>query len=204
MISLKLHCDPEAKEELIAELYAAGTTGIVEEDCSLEAFFDTEDEARVAMDAFADNNPEWVDHGQRDYVAEVAFQQPPYTISLELYEHLKRATPDEYQYLLADMFERITLYDNRTLAAKVSERDDGKFELTLDLQIDKRYADGKGEETPAEQLADWIEVGAYVEREGEDGESTKHGGASILVREPSYATADALGHENRHSRAIPE
>jgi ABC-type transport system involved in multi-copper enzyme maturation permease subunit len=107
----------------------------------------------------------------RDYVAEVAFQQPPYTISLELYEHLKRATPDEYQYLLADMFERITLYDNRTRAATVSERDDGKFELTLDLQIDKLYADGKGEETPAEQLADWIEVGAYVEREGEDGKT---------------------------------
>lgn len=77
MISLKLHCDPEAKEELIAELYAAGTTGIVEEDCSLEAFFDTEDEARVAMDAFADNNPEWVDHGQRDYVAEVQAQWQP-------------------------------------------------------------------------------------------------------------------------------
>ncbi|NJK33434.1 MAG: M1 family metallopeptidase [Deltaproteobacteria bacterium] len=103
----------------------------------------------------------------RDYIAEVAFQEPPYTISTELYEHLKRATPERFQYLLADMFEKITLYDNRTISATVRERDDGKFELTLELQARKLYADGKGNETEAEQLDDWIEVGAYVEREVE-------------------------------------
>ena len=105
-----------------------------------------------------------------DYIAEVGFQEPPFTVSYDLYEHLKRATPDKYQYLLADMFEKITLHDNRTLEAEVSERDDGKFELRLKLQVRKLYADGKGEETEVEELDDWIEVGAYVEREGEDGE----------------------------------
>jgi ABC-2 type transport system permease protein len=106
----------------------------------------------------------------RDYIAQVGFQEPPYTISLELYEHLKRATPDKYRYLLEDMFEKITLYDNRALTATVHERDDGKFELTLELQVRKLYADGKGAETPAETLADWVEVGAYVEREDDEGE----------------------------------
>ncbi|MBS1827970.1 MAG: 50S ribosomal protein L11 methyltransferase [Acidobacteria bacterium] len=77
MISLKLHCDPDAKEELIAELYAAGTTGIVEEDSFLEAFFDTEAEGRAAAETFAAHSPEWVDHGQRDYVAEVQAQWKP-------------------------------------------------------------------------------------------------------------------------------
>lgn len=113
----------------------------------------------------------------RDYIAQVGFQEPPYTISYELYEHLKRVTPDKYRYLLEDMFEKITLYDNRALKATVTERDDGKFELTLDLQVRKLYADGKGAETPAETLADWVEVGAYVEREDEDGE---------MVDEPIY------------------
>ena len=106
----------------------------------------------------------------RDYIAQVGFQDPPYTTSLELYEHLKKATPAKYEYLLEDMFEKITLYDNRALAATVRERDDGKFELTLELQVRKLYADGKGTETPAETLADWVEVGAYVEREDENGE----------------------------------
>ncbi len=101
----------------------------------------------------------------RDYIAQVGFQPPPYTTSLELYEHLRRATPAKYQYLLEDMFEKITLYDNRALSASVRERDDGKFELTLELQVRKLYADGKGVESEAEALADWIEVGAYVERD---------------------------------------
>jgi ABC-2 type transport system permease protein len=106
----------------------------------------------------------------REYIADVAFQEPPFTVSYELYERLKKATPEKYAYLLEDMFEKITLYDNRALSAKLRERDDGKFELTLELQVRKLYADGKGVETEAEKLADWIEVGAYVEREV-DGET---------------------------------
>src|SRR5690606_36476900 len=98
----------------------------------------------------------------RDYIKQVDFQEPPYTISTELYEHLKRATPERYQYLLADMSEKITLYDNRATSATVRERDDGKWELTLGVQVRKLYADGKGNETEAEQLAHWIEVGAYA------------------------------------------
>jgi ABC-2 type transport system permease protein len=106
----------------------------------------------------------------RDYIAEVGFQEPPFTISTELYAHLKQATPERFEYLLEDMFEKITLYDNRALSAEVRERDDGKFELTLGVQVRKLYADGKGVETEAEALDDWIEVGAYVEREV-DGET---------------------------------
>jgi ABC-2 type transport system permease protein len=103
----------------------------------------------------------------RDYIAEVGFQKPPFTTSYELYEHLKAATPERYQYLLADMFEKITLYDNRALSATVTERDDGKFELKLELQVRKLYADGKGVETEAETLDDWIEVGAYADKDAE-------------------------------------
>jgi hypothetical protein len=104
----------------------------------------------------------------RDYIAEVGFQEPPFTISHDLYRHLKAATPERYMYLLEDMFEKITLYDNRALSATVTERDDGKFELTLELQVRKLYADGKGEETEAESLDDWIEVGAYADEDAEE------------------------------------
>ena len=34
-----------------------------------------------------------------DYIEEVGFQDTPYTISLELYEHLKKATPEKYPLL---------------------------------------------------------------------------------------------------------
>lgn len=104
----------------------------------------------------------------RDYIKEVGFQRPPFTTSRELYEHLKAATPERYAYLLEDMFEKITLYDNRTRSAVVTERADGKFELKLDLQVRKLYADGKGAETPAETLEDWIEVGAYADEKAQE------------------------------------
>ncbi len=107
----------------------------------------------------------------RRYVKEVAFQEPPYTVSTDLYEHLQAAAPRDFQYLLRDMFEKITLYDNRATAAVVAERPDGTYEVTMKIQVQKLYADGKGVETKAEALEDWIEVGAYVEREDEDGET---------------------------------
>ena len=105
----------------------------------------------------------------RAYVKEVAFQDAPFTVSTDLYAHLQAVTPDKYQYLLEDMFHKITLYDNRAKEVSVDKRDDGKFAVTLKLQANKLYADGKGVETAVETMADWIEVGVYVEREAEDG-----------------------------------
>lgn len=110
-----------------------------------------------------------VNRALRDYIAEVAFQDPPYTVSTDLYAHFKRVAPDKYAYLLEDMFEKITLYDNRAKSATVVERDDGKFDVTLEYQAKKFYADAKGTETEAEALDDWIEIGIYVERETEEG-----------------------------------
>ena len=43
------------------------------------------------------------------YTEAVAFQQPPYTNSLEFYEYLKREVPEEQGTLLADLFEHIIL-----------------------------------------------------------------------------------------------
>jgi len=90
MISLKLHCTIDHKDNLIAELYAAATTGIVENefpggDCILEAFFDTPDEAQVASELFAQYNPEWVDHGTRNYVAEFQSQWQPILVGNRFY-----------------------------------------------------------------------------------------------------------------------
>lgn len=82
MVSIKLRCSIDGKDELIAELYSASTTGIVEQefpggDCILEAFFDSGDEAENAVTTFASYSPEWVDHGERNYVEEFQAQWQP-------------------------------------------------------------------------------------------------------------------------------
>jgi len=49
----------------------------------------------------------------RNYIDEFAWVEEGYPTTLDLMRHLKGATPDSLQYLITDMFERITLYENR-------------------------------------------------------------------------------------------
>jgi ribosomal protein L11 methyltransferase len=70
MVSVILHCDGEQRDLLIAELYERGTTGIVEHDGFIEAYFDSEDDTRWL-------GAEVRDHGSRDYVAEVKEKWQP-------------------------------------------------------------------------------------------------------------------------------
>ena len=116
-----------------------------------------------------------------DYIDDVAFQEPPYTISLELLDYLKEATPDSLQYLITDMFETITLYDNRVEEASYTEKDSSTYEVNMTLQASK-YRTGEtgeriykneasdslaveieGRRRPVKSLPlnDWIDVGVF-------------------------------------------
>ena len=116
-----------------------------------------------------------------DYIDDVAFQEPPYTTSLELLEYLEEATPDSMKYLITDMFETITLYDNRVEEAYFTEIDSTTYNVDLTLQAAKYRAGETGERIykneagdslavevegrrrPVESLPlnDWIEVGVF-------------------------------------------
>ncbi|MBN2070122.1 MAG: hypothetical protein JW814_01595 [Candidatus Krumholzibacteriota bacterium] len=98
----------------------------------------------------------------RDYVNRTAFAGPPYTNTLEFMALLRPAVPEEYAYLIEDMFETITLYDNRMEKAFFSETDDGRYSVTVEYLSRKMRADGKGYETEIDH-SDWIEIGVYGE-----------------------------------------
>ena len=76
-------------------------------------------------------------------------------------EALRGETPPQYQYLLKDLFENITLFSNRTLSATAHKRTDGKYDVTVDVETHKYTADAKGAETEV-PVDDWIEVGALA------------------------------------------
>ncbi|MBC8070633.1 MAG: hypothetical protein IAG13_20045, partial [Deltaproteobacteria bacterium] len=102
------------------------------------------------------------------YIRDVGFQQAPYTTARELVDRLRAATPPEYVYLIEDLFETITLYDNRAKAARAKQLADGSWEVELDVETRKLRADDSGIEQQV-ALADYIEIGVMVEREGDDG-----------------------------------
>ena len=70
------------------------------------------------QDAIGEEN---VNRALASYIKKVAFQEPPYTISRELLAEFRAVTPPEYQYLIEDLFETITLFENRAVSATLQE-----------------------------------------------------------------------------------
>ena len=99
-----------------------------------------------------------VNKGLAEFIKAYGFKGPPYPVSLDLIRYLKMYTPAEYQYLYDDLFENITLHDNRARSASYEARSDGKYQVNLDVEARKMRADGKGEEHTV-PINDWIDIG---------------------------------------------
>ena len=84
----------------------------------------------------------------------------PYPDTRMLVDAIRAQTPPELQYLVDDGFNRIVLYDNKTVTATSQKTPDGKYKVTLDVEARKMQADGNGAETPM-PLDDYIEIGVF-------------------------------------------
>lgn len=104
-----------------------------------------------------------VNKGLAELIKEYGFKGPPYPVSLDLIRCLKMYTPAEYQYLYDDLFENITLYDNRARSASYVAQAGGKYQVNLELEARKVRADGKGEEHTV-PIHDWIDIGVLDEQ----------------------------------------
>ena len=106
-------------------------------------------------------------------IADAAYRYSPYPTSRELVNHIRAlATTDEQQELITDLFEKITLWDLKVDEATVAERADGKFDVTIDIEAAKFYADGQGQQTES-PLDMSIDIGLFTENlddvtEGDD------------------------------------
>ncbi len=104
---------------------------------------------------------EAVNRALRKVIGQYGYAPPPYPTSYVLVDALREQTPPQYQYLLKDLFEDITLFANRALAAKAKKRADGKYDVTVEVEAKKFKADDKGNETEV-PVNDWIEIGAFA------------------------------------------
>jgi ABC-2 type transport system permease protein len=119
------------------------------------------------------------------FIADKAYQKAPFTTSAELLGYIRAEAGPAHDQLITDLFEKISFYDNRVQGATAVKRDDGKYEVTLDLHAAKLYADGKGRETPA-ALDDWIEVGVFAR-----GPSGEEADEKVLYLERHHISGDA-------------
>lgn len=124
----------------------------------------------------------------KSYVGKVKFQDPPYTTSIDMVNHINAVTPDSLRYVIKDMFETITLYDNRIEDVTSTEIDNGKYKVDIEFNVSKyrnnekgkRYyseegrdsisylAEGKKRPIHSVQLEDYIDIGIFAESQDED------------------------------------
>lgn len=121
------------------------------------------------------------------YIQKVAFQNPPYTTAAELVNDLREAIPDSLRYLIKDMFETITLYDNYIDKATYRKLPDGRYEVKLNAIVSKyrsgekgnrmykdemgdslAYKNARGREIKSLPLKDYIEVGIFTKNDSKD------------------------------------
>lgn len=116
----------------------------------------------VVMYALADYlGEEKLNGAIKEYLNAVKFQEAPYTTSVEFLKYIKKATPDSLQYLVADMFENITLYENKAGEITYQQQKDGRYKVTLNLDAKKYYADSLGNEKEA-KMNDLVDVAVFT------------------------------------------
>jgi ABC-type transport system involved in multi-copper enzyme maturation permease subunit len=100
----------------------------------------------------------------RNWIAKAAFQGPPYTTTPDFMAEVRKATPPERQAALHDLFETITLYDNRATKAAAEKLPDGRYRVKLTVESSKARDDGTGKETKT-AIDDWIDIGVLASSE---------------------------------------
>jgi len=100
----------------------------------------------------------------RKMIERYAYAQPPYPTSFDLIDAFREQIPAQYQYLVKDLFEDITLFSNRTLEATAHKRHDGKYDITIAVESHKFKSDPKGNETEV-PMDDWVDIGAFAKPE---------------------------------------
>jgi ABC-2 type transport system permease protein len=102
-----------------------------------------------------------VDKTLARYDHDKAFQQPPYTTTVEFLDYLRQDAGPSWSPLIEDLFDKITLFDNRVTEATAIKRPDGRYDVTVKLHAAKFYADGVGKETPA-KLEEPLDIAVFA------------------------------------------
>jgi len=84
-----------------------------------------------------------------------------------LVEALRAETPPDLQYLIDDGFNRVVLYDDKTISATSKQLPNGKYQVTLEVQARKAQVDSAGNEA-AMPLDDYIEIGVFTGKTDEE------------------------------------
>jgi hypothetical protein len=108
-----------------------------------------------------------VNTAMKGFLEEYRYNGPPYPSSLDFLRYLEPQVPDSLNYIIKDWFKEITLYDNRLIEANYKILDNGKYEVTMEIESSKIKSDSLGNETRV-GLNDWIDIGFFMDNDEEN------------------------------------
>ena len=88
------------------------------------------------------------------------YETVPYTTAPELVAEFRKVTPDSLQNMVTDLFDRITLYENRLTDASVQKLPNGKYQVRMTVESQKLVADSLGTERPGPEN-DYLPVAIF-------------------------------------------
>lgn len=121
----------------------------------------------------------------RQFLEKNKFKEAPYPTATDLVVAIKNKTPDSLKYIIKDMFQTITLYDNTSTGFTSKRLDNGKYQVEFSFNVRKYRTDAKGNHIYNEQqgealsfkdknikktllslpLADYIDIGVFGQPE---------------------------------------
>ena len=95
-------------------------------------------------------------------------QTDRYATTADLLIYFSEVTPDSMQYIIEDMFETITLYENKTTETTYHVNVDSTYTVNIEVEAIKYRSDSLGNEESI-ALNDYIDIGIYgMDEEGEE------------------------------------
>ncbi|HEX9163898.1 MAG TPA: M1 family aminopeptidase, partial [Thermoanaerobaculia bacterium] len=97
----------------------------------------------------------------RRIIGQWAFKDPPYVRTTDVIAQF--GAPK----IVHDLFETITLYDNKTTDVSSTKLPNGSYRVKFTVEAKKLRADGLGNETEV-PLDDWIDIGVLASKKNDD------------------------------------
>ncbi|MEP6746653.1 MAG: hypothetical protein ABJB86_02945 [Bacteroidota bacterium] len=87
----------------------------------------------------------------------------PFAGANDLFDCLKKHTPDSLQYYLNDTWKQVTLYDNKiTAVTAIPTANANEYKVTVQCNVEKTYLDEKGNDIPDTHMNDYIDIGVFA------------------------------------------
>jgi ABC-2 type transport system permease protein len=89
---------------------------------------------------------ETVNHVLARLIEERAYSSNPFATTLDFMRILLEETGPEHERMINDFFVRIVLFDLQVTDARATERDDGRWDVVIDIEAHKFEANAEGEQ----------------------------------------------------------